>query len=454
MPSSQGLAPAPAGKLCRVEYWDGRFSRLWYNAAGQLVRISEDPPGTNTVDPMASLTDLTYDSARRLWKVRDPLANEAMRVASVTHVPLGDDTTTTLITYNGAAQVDHVSLPVPYDGTTGTQKPRPGHSYTYPNPTTTQVHLDGFSGATNEPNGFNAQVTFDLAGRVATVADATSNVAEAPATASFAWDEGDRPVVTTDAAGRASTVVYDGDETRAQRTGRVSDLYGPAPGACFNATTHVPNGSCGVPPPHTHTDFDAPDATAATGLALVAWSNNGYQGAPSTRAEAPGPDASGALGGLVASPWSGRYTGEITLPATGVYTYGVAASAASARVFVDDTLVADSATGGSGVLLNAVAGRHRFRIDATTSAASPTVTLTITPPGGSARAVVAADLAPRWANPTTTTSDDSLGVPGRVRSIRYESLATGVVKEDVVDPGGLNLVTTSATETAGWRRPT
>ena len=460
-PSGQGLATAPVGKLCRVDYWDGSFSRLWYNAAGQLVRISEDPPGTNTLDPMASITDLTYDSARRLWKVRDPLANDAMRVPTLTHVLVGEDTTTTLITYNGAGQVNHVTLPVPYDGTTGTQKPRPGHNYTYDDvtPNTTRVHLDGFTGSANEPNGFNRQVTFDLAGRVKTDADATSNLTEAPATTSFAWDEGDRPVLSTDAAGRASTTVYDGDATRAQRTGRVSDVYGPAPSGCFDATSHVPNLSCAVPPPHTHTDFDAPDATAATGLALVAWANTGYQGPPSKRDTSPGPNGSGVLVSAAAGPWSGRYSGEITLgvanPAT-PYTYGVAATAGSARLFVDDTLVADSAAGGSGVMINGVVGRHRVRIDlaATVTGTAASATLTITPPGGSARAIVAADLAPRFANPTKTTTDDSLGVPGLVRTTKYESLATGVVKEDIVDPDGLNLVTTSATETAGLRRPT
>ncbi len=136
------------------------------------------------------------------------------------------------------------------------------------------------------------------------------------------------------------------------------------------------------------------------------------------------------------------------------YTYGVAATGGSARVFVDDTLVADSATGGTGVKINDVTGRHRFRIDAVATTGSPTVTLTITPPEGSARPLVAADLHPRYANPTKTTTDDTLGVPGRVTTTKYESLATGVVEKEIVDPGGLDLVTTLSTETGLLRRPT
>ena len=293
-----------------------------------------------------------------------------------------------------------------------------------------------------------------------------------PTAASFAWDEGDRPVVTTDSADRATVTAYDRDVTlRAQRTGRVSDVYGPAPAGCFaTSPPHLPTGACTAPlPPHTHTDFDAPDAPGApdaTGMALVAWGNTDFTGAPSKRAEAPGPVSGGALGSLAAGPWSGRYTGEITLdqtaplphPDPNLYHYGVAATNGSARMFVDDTLVADTATGGVGQLVNAGLGRHRFRIDAVaTGGTVPTVTLSITPPGASARAIAADDLHPRYAKPTTTTTDDSPGVPARVTTTKYESLATGVVTENIVDPGlapHLNLVTISSTEAGLLRRPT
>ena len=152
-----------------MDYWDDTFTRLWYNAAGQLARISEDPPGTNTLDLQASITDFSYNPERRLAKVRDALANDATRVPTLTHVPVGDDNTVTLINYDTATgKVNHVTLPVPYDGTTGTQKPRPGHVYEYPAATRSRVRVDGLTGGTDEPKGFNREVTFDLAGRVAT----------------------------------------------------------------------------------------------------------------------------------------------------------------------------------------------------------------------------------------------------------------------------------------------
>jgi RHS repeat-associated protein len=427
------LAVAPAGALCQVDYWDGTATKLWYNANAQLARFE---------DPGAAVTDLGYNAAGRLASVRDPLGADAVAATALTQVP-DDDTARSLITYDAGGRVDHVRLPVPYGGTTAL---RPGRAYEYRSGTETWVHADGLTGATDEPNGYNRKVTYDASRRIATDVDAT-----AKATTS-AWDAGDRLTASTDPAGRRRTTVYDGDAIRAQPTGRVSDTYGPAPAGCF-ATTGVPNGSCSVPPPHTHTDFDTVSAAPVTGLAMTAWANTRYEGAPSLRADAPSPG--GALvaadpPGMATGAWSARYTGEITLAATGTYGFGLTATGGSARLFIDDKLVVGP--GAAGTMANTVAGRHRIRVDFSATGA-PSLALTWTPPGGASQAVGASSLAPRYANPTRTTTEDNLAVSGRVSSAVYDSMPQGLVKEGSADPDGLNLRTAMGYDPAGLRRP-
>jgi RHS repeat-associated protein len=438
-----GFAPAPAYNLCQVQYWDGTETLLWYNASGQLARM---------VDPGGAVTDFSYNPAGLLSAMRDPLVADAVAATATTKVP-DDDTARTLVTYDATTKrATHLTLPVPYDGTTPTVRPRPGRGYEYVPTTETRVHVDGLSGATDEPNGYNRKVIYDAAGRMTTSLDATAKLT------SFTWDAARRPTSVTDAAGRESTTVYDGDATRAQSTGRLSDTYGPAPATCFPSGA-VP-GACAVPPPHTHTDYDTMSATAATGLAMVAWANAGYGGAPKLRAEAPvtaGAVVTATPTGLPSASWSARYTGEVTLGSTGTYGFALAATGGRGKLFVDDVAVADSAVGaGAGSRANTAVGRHRIRVDFAASSATPTLNLSWTPPGGSSQAVAATNLAPRFANPTKTTTDDDSGVPARITTAVYDSMPQGVVKEEIVDPGTaphLNLVTTTAYETGGLRRP-
>ena len=454
-PSGQNLAPAPTGKLCQVDYWDGTFTRLWYNAAGQLVRISEDPtsnPTPTAPGDQPSRSDLAYDSKRLLATVRDPLAIEAMRVG-VTGVPTdpNNDATRTLITYYDDGRVKDVTLPVPYTGNGSAAGARPGHDYAYGPGDTASVSVDGLAGV-------NRSVSFDAAGRLSESTDATGRAGQ------YLWDAADR-LLTTTAAGRSIASVYDDDEAngtpdRVQSSGRVTHSYGPAPASCFSVANNVVTVSC-ADAPHTHTAYDAPGEAPATGLAVTAWDNRDFAGAPRLRdgvVPTAGALVGGDLAGVPAGAWSARYTGEIDL-GTGTYGYGVAATGGTARLFVDDTLVADSSAGGSGVLASTVAGRHRFRVDFSATAANPGLAISWTPPAGSSQAIDSSVLAPRWANPTTTTTDDSLGVPASVATATYTSLAEGMVSENTVDPAGLDLTTTVAYEEPGdgssgrFRRP-
>ncbi len=347
---------------------------------------------------------------------------------------------------------------MPYTADGSAAGARPGHEYTYGPGDVTTVADDGPAG--------DRTVGFDPAGRLLVATDATGHKSE------YRWNAADRLLTTTTAAQTAlastTAVIYDDDDAvggagygnpdRVQSSDRVTHGFGPAAPSCFSVAADVVTVSCPAAP-HTRTQYDAPGGTDKTGLAVTGWDNRDFAGAPRLR------DESVHTGGTLvdtdladlpagtAGVWSARYTGEIEL-GTGSYAYGLAATGGSARLFVDDTLVADSTAGGTGTKPSDIAGRHRFRVDFSATATDPELVISWTPPGQSSRDIASSDLAPRWAAPTTTTTDDDLGVPAMVASVEYESLFTGLVQKSIVDPEGLNLVTTVANEAGLLRRTT
>ncbi|MGH9152293.1 MAG: PA14 domain-containing protein [Acidimicrobiales bacterium] len=440
-----GFGPVPSGQLCQVDYWDGTHTSVRYGtgaAAGLLVRIE---------DPGATIWDLAYGS-EKLKAVRDPLAYDAAANSPVTGVPgeADDDRTRTALAYDPAGRATAVTLPVPYVPGSPVQPPQPAHTYDYPTTPVleTKVHVAGLSGATDEPNGYNRKVVFDTAGRITESYDATARKT------TFDWVD-DRLRATTDPAGRRSTTIYD-DDVRAQPTGRVTDAYGPAPSGCFDGQGR-PNGSCAnPPPPHTSFGYDTEAGTEVTGLAMTGWTNASSVGPPAPRAlvaATGGQIVAGTPAGLPSGSWSARYSGEIKLDAAGTHGFSLATAGGAARLYVDDALVADSAGSGSGSVSVGAGRRHRIRVDFAASSSSPSLTLAWTPPGGGT-GPVASVLFPRVANTTGTTVEDDSGVPDNTTRTEYQSLATGVVERQVVDPGGLALATTIGYEPTGLRRPT
>jgi RHS repeat-associated protein len=416
-------AQAPAGMACQVSYWDGTATKLWY-VGGRLGRI-EDPGG--------EVTDFAYDAAGRLAKVRDPLGADAVAAG----VRADDDTTRSLVAYDGTGRVAAVTLPEPSAGA-----PRPAHSYRYVSPGETQVDVAGLA----QPSGYGRKVTYDATGRLLTDTDATA------VATSKTWDGPDRELSATDAAGRVSTTVYDAE-------GRISDTYGPAPASCF--TNRVPNGSCANPPVgHTRSDYDQ----GMTGLAAAYWPNTTLTGAPKVHATGVG-DPSGALvanwgsggpPGLGQSDfWSARYTGEITLPAVGTYTF-YAYSDDGVRVFIDDTAAIDDWSAHyprwstPGTFNNTVAGsKHRIRVEHFDQDLDALLHFYWVPPGQGTAVVPGANLAPRYGLVTRTTTDDSAGVPAEVAATAYANPENGLPTAATTDPGGLGLTTTTAYEAAG-----
>ena len=281
------------------------------------------------------------------------------------------------------------------------------------------------------------------------------------------YDAGDRLLSSVDAADRMSTVTYDDDATRAQPSGRVTNAYGPAPSTCFGADRR-PNGSCtgDATPPHTATTYDASPLTGAlTGLAATYWANRTLAWPAVNHDPVP---AAGSLvsanppaAGTTAGNWSARYTGEVNLTATGAYALAVVLTG-QARLFIDDALVVDAwaahatSTTVTGSFTNAVAGRHRIRVDyATDAVTAPALALRWSPPGASEVAIPAASLAPRYSMATASVSDDTTaGATARSGDSTFLSMANGRLADATADRGGLNIATTMTYETgAGYLRP-
>ena len=445
-------AAAPPNMLCAAALYDKPESdptalKVWetklFYAAGLLGRI-ENPGGEKT--------DFGW-SLGLLAKVRDPLASD------VGLDPDPGDTAKTLITYQGG-RAQSVTLPVPRAG-----EARPAHTYQYQSATEVLVHVAGLV----EPHGYARRVGLDDTGRVVTDSDATDE------TAIYTWDVGDRLAASLDHALRKTTTLYDA-------AGRPTHSYGPAPQDCFSG--FEPNPTCpGLPNgvPHSLTEYDG----GVHGLAAAYFPNPTLSGAPALHDTGVG-DPSGGLvadfstsggvppapGGstLVAGSWSARYTGEITLPAAGAYTFK-AYRTGGVRVRIDDATIIDAWADGSGFTADAplscvdtptytcAGSRHRVAVEFRPGAGGSRLELHWTPPGGASSPVPGASLGPRYGLPTLATTVDAGGSPSpdsnSVAATAYDrpsvGLATAVTVDPVTgsNPNGLSLTTSSAYEAPG-----
>ena len=440
--SCYGGATAPAGTdptapkqmLCRIAYWDGTETRIWYS--GQTVARIENPGGDNqdygyisTTGPLVAVRSSLVND----WIAADP-ANRASRTDILT--TLTQDTSTS------KPKATNVTLPVPDGSTT---MPRPAHSYRY-DPANRQSFVDaaGLSPAT----GFFTKVTYDDADRELTVTDATGK------TASKTWNVKDQVLTSTDAAGRETTTVYDYAD-------RPSDAYGPAPTSCF--TGQQPTTACAGTVPHTHTNYDE----GLQGLAAQWWDNETLTGAPKVYTTGTG-NADGTINhlwndtsptaGIPADHFSLRATGEIVFPAAGDYTLKTL-SDDGVRVWVDDRLVINDwqvqgATWTSATVHSGAAGEvHRIRLEYYQWMYGSQLELDWIPPGGTQQVVPGTQLRPRYGLATSTTQSESNGVPDKVGSTKFSEngldAAYGLATSTASDPAGLNLTSRSGYEPVG-----
>ncbi|MEW2386366.1 PA14 domain-containing protein [Micromonospora sp. NPDC047707] len=424
-------ANAPAQKLCRVEYWDGTQTVLWYGR-GNLARIE---------DPGAEITDFGYTSDGILDKLRDPLVNDWIAADFTNRWP--DPTVMTAITYvqhGGKRKVASVTAPPPSPG-----QARPAHTYRYVSETETQVDAAGISPST----GYIRKVTFDDAYRTQTETDATGRVSR------FEWDAKDRLIATTDPAGRKSTTLYD-------HADRPVASWGPWPQNCFWGTE--PSTSCAPLMPGSYTKYDE----GINGLAAAYYDNETLAGAPKAYSTGVG-DASGRLArdwgtdapiqGIGADHWSARFSGEIAFPRSGSYKIRVLADDGirlwlDDRLLIDDwvattpkwreaTVQIDEATGGP-------PRPRRVRLDYYEVDLGAKLELHWTKPDGTAELIPGTNLHPRYGLATTNGERDVYDdAPEEITRTEYGVPHFGLATSLTVDPDGLRLTSRTTYERAG-----
>ncbi|MFG2698582.1 PA14 domain-containing protein [Kitasatospora sp. NPDC048407] len=470
-----GSDPAPARMLCRIRYWDGSETRLWYQL-GTLARIENpgaamqdfdyvgrasakqryDQAGDNeeekqraldSIGPLATLRgSLAYDwVAHQAPSAENGCTNTGDIAAACTVI--GYDSVVEHPQEPPALRAVQVLAAAP-DGRSGDKRAEHFYQY-YLERNQATVALAGVYDSTR-----SRTVTYDDAGRTLVTTDFTG------ASISAEWNAKDQATAAVDSAGRRSTTVYD-------HADRPVDKYGPAPASCF--TGLIPTPACAATMPHSHTSYDE----GLVGLSAAFYDNPELAGVPREFATGVGA-GDGALarswgaGPPVANTagWSGRFTGEIEFPAAGDYGLGFTA-VDGVRLWVDDVLTVDSwtdkpSTAVAGTYGNTAAGsRHRVRVDYyNRSGTTGALSFTWTPPGaGTPVPVPGTKLAPRYGWATGSTTEDTSGgdterAPSRHIASSYADPAAGIdpvyglTVSTTADPGGLGLTTRT-----GYERP-
>ena len=311
--SQMSYDPTPAGYLCAVKLPDGATSFVYYKN-GKLARFRN--PGDEN-------TDYGFRADHHLTDMRTPLAMDwiladlATRDTSAVNHQVDYDQST-------PKRATLVRGPEP-TGLAQSPSQRPIHTYSY-GADWTEVDIAGVDPA----SGYSRRITRDAGGRMLTDTDATGR------TTSHEWAEDDKPLSTTDPAGRKSTTIYDAK-------GNPVETFGPAPANCFGTDrrplTPAPVGCEKIPT--TQTRYDE----GFTGLAGTWWANATMTGTPnaySTRDPnsdwGSTPPADGIDGNAA---FSGRLTGQLQVDTAGSYIFGTDEPDPNdgLRVYIDDNLV-------------------------------------------------------------------------------------------------------------------
>ncbi|WP_169814947.1 PA14 domain-containing protein [Nocardia crassostreae] len=470
-------AAPPPQMLCRITYWDGTETRLWYSHAGTLDRI-ENPGGevrdyTYEKEATAVFRAFHYgvDSATAqqaidrlgpMNQTRGSLATDWLSRQSsslpknaeaftVIYRPIKDSFA---LDDQASARPSIVYQPVPVTPD-GSKPARNAHVYEYVG---YGVELGKNQAAVRYPGIALIRmrvVTFDDAGRVAASTDADG------VTTTTEWNIKDKPVAVTDGTGRRITNIYD-------HADRLTDSFGPAPASCFDGL--IPTAECAKTMPHSHVGYDE----GTLGLQTALYDNPYLSGVPSVWQTGVGTSDGALSRNWGATPpvanssgWSGRFTGEIQFPAAGEYKLGFTVID-GVRLWIDDVLIVDSwtdkpATAVSGIYTNTTAGKwHRVRIDYyNRSGNTGALNFTWTPPGTGAMVTIPGQhLAPRYGYETSEVGYSSSGgsverAPSTVVTTGYSDPANGIdpvyglVVSKTHDPGGANLVRSNSFEQPG-----
>jgi hypothetical protein len=270
------------------------------------------------------------------------------------------------------------------------------------------------------------------------------------------WDPvKDLVLATTDEAGLKTTSLYDDDD-------RAISQYGPAPAAWFGANRQ-PLSAYVSQVPHSDTAYDeglTGPSVAYYGYAPSSQSLSGPPKLHSTNLAGTSPaeinryfGASSPIPG-VSTDWGFRATGKLRLPAAGSYSFRVW-SDNGLRLWIDDQLLLDDWNDGGQrnhplvSYQNTANSLHRFRLDYYHRSGDANLTMYLTPPGQSETQTVAQYFKPDYDLTTSAKTYD--GQIGDVTTTTNygPNPELGLAQSSTVDPGGLNLTTSSSYETQG-----
>ncbi|MFC3966525.1 PA14 domain-containing protein [Nocardia jiangsuensis] len=467
-PLPVGAETPPPHQLCRITYWDGTQTLLWYSLT-ILARI-ENPGGVthdfnyrDYAEVRSALQDANTEAERRRLKesigplalIRSPFANDWAAYQNYQ----GNQISTISTAIGYTAFTEEIGQPQRLR-VTGVAGPAHDGSFTGKQVT----HRYGYDLAGRKSTVDNATigalgsvertVTWDPAGRQLSSTDAVGDVTRSE------WNAEDNLTASVDTTGRRSTVIYD-------HADRVTDKYGPAPAACFAG--QLPTPACAATMPHARNVYDA----NMVGLEAAFYGNPYLSGVPKEWRTGVG-TADGSLDRswgatppvTTAGGWSGRFTGEIEFPAVGDYDLGFTV-VDGVRLWIDERLILDSwtdkvSTTVAGEFSNAVAGsKHRIRVDYYNRGGSTgALTLRWTPPGAAAATVPGQYLRPRYGLVTSQVTENTSGgsterAPERELAMGYSDPtmgidpALGMIVSKTGDPGGLALTGRMAVETPG-----
>ncbi len=438
-----GYSATPTGMLCKIGYPDGTETRLQYDAQGNLVRI---------VNPGNDVATFTYDASARLSEIRNGFVNDWI-AANIPGRPLSAANRVG-ITYDAAGRVATVALPAP-DGLTVAN--RPIRTYTY-GAGVTYVDVSGLSVPVGTgSDGHAVKAVFN------SLFQATAVTSAEGLTSQTEWNAKDQQLWSLSPQGLRSTTIYTAQD-------RVADVYGPAPASCFDGN-RLPAG-CAFVPARSETKYDE----GLNGLNIAYYDNPSLGGAP--KAFSMGLDGVGGgalsrnygtaapIAGIPNTNWSIRATGLIRFDQTGQYKLRLWVDDA-VRLWIDDVLVIDNWTyhgadwASDWKNYQATAGQTaRIRVDYAQSVAEANLRLDWTTPANAWERVPGANLRPDYGLVTTSMVHDSApaGVTG-ITSAQVPTMKTtteygaspwlGLATATVVDPGGLNLRSTTTYESAG-----
>ncbi|MGV3711859.1 PA14 domain-containing protein [Pseudolysinimonas sp.] len=446
VPAGSGYDPAPPGFLCRIVYPGHQVgaqdtTQLFYKN-GLLAAI---------VNPGGAQVRFEYASGR-LTKVWDALVTDWVAADPATRALT--NTVATEFTYTGDGRLASVISPAP-DGTSSALRPQKTYSY---GANTTQVDVAGLDLSDAPPGAHASTVTYDTAWR------ATSATSALGLTSSQVWGAKDLLLSATDAQGLMKTTIYDA----------FSDLptesYGPAPASCFGGDRR-PLPSCPITVARSSTAYDQ----GMQGLQVTYFETNNLSGRPKdfSLGLVGGTGSLGSrdwgtgspLSGVPADNFSLRMNGVLTFPTAGSYQFRTTLDDGGRLYLNDDLLINDMVGDGvvstlvSPVLPSVTAGeRRRIRLDFFELASAAALTLQWSINGGAWTNLPDSALTPGYGLSTSSTTADSVpsgkGLPSDLvtpltTSTGYGSNPWyGLPTTSTVDPGGLNLQTTTGYEAA------